>query len=65
MEPLFKLPGNIHELHSSIVAGNNKLGPIPNFSTLPSDGWLETADGRKICETVGTCAGVCYECKDQ
>lgn len=62
-EPIFQTPENILDLHVSISKGNVKLGYIPSFSTVPSDEILCDADGCPLTNVVGTCKGVCGECK--
>ena len=53
------------KLHVKFSQGNQKMGNIPSFSTLPSNELLKLKDGRVLTNIIGTCGTLCEDCKDK
>lgn len=51
------------QLSVSISKGNGKLGNIPQFNLLPTNGILTLANGLPLTNIVGTCGKYCKECE--
>lgn len=51
-------------IHISVSKGNDKVGNIPQFSTLPGNDVLRFPDGRPVTNVVGTCGEHCKDCSE-
>lgn len=51
------------QLNVAISKGNGKLGNIPQFNLLPTDGLLHTSKGEVLTNIAGTCGKYCEDCK--
>lgn len=50
------------DLHVTISKGNQKMGNIPNFNTLPGNRLLKKRNGTILTNIVGTCGKNCKSC---
>lgn len=59
---MFATP-DVRDCRPHISEGNMKMGGVPSFSTIPTDGIVRNKAGVAISEISGTCKGVCDSCK--
>ena len=52
------------QLSVSISKGNQKMGNIPQFNTLPGNVPLRKKDGTLLCNIHGTCSKYCKHCSE-